>query len=224
MAVAACLLLGLGTWQLQRLQWKEGLIEERRAQLTAEPVALPAESDDWESFDFRRVEVSGTFDHGHEQLMGISKEGMELGRQVLTPLLRDDGRPVLIDRGWVPEHANHPAARRQGQLKGDVTISGIARFREADEHPWMVPDNQPEAGIFYWYDMAALREATGHDLLPIVLEADDTPNPGGLPIAGRTRVELPNRHLGYVITWYGLAAALVAFYMACRVAISRGRT
>lgn len=218
-----CVLIGLGTWQLQRLQWKEGLIGQRQAQLAAEPVPLPAASDDWEDFEFRRVAVTGTFDHEHEQLMGVSKEGMELGRQVLTPLLRDDGRPVLVDRGWVPEHANHPAARRAGQLEGEVTVRGIARFRDADEHAWMVPDNQPDAGIFYWYDMAALREATGRDLLPVVVEADATPNPGGLPIGGRTRVELPNRHLGYVITWYGLAVTLIAVYIAYRIAISRGR-
>jgi surfeit locus 1 family protein len=54
----------------------------------------------------------------------------------------------------------------------------------------------------------------GLQLLPVVVEADATPNPGGLPLGGQTRTELPNNHLQYAITWYGLAAALVGVYIA----------
>ena len=62
--------------------------------------------------------------------------------------------------------------------------------------------------------MQALAQTVGLELLPVVVEADATPNPGGLPIGGQTRIELPNNHLQYAITWYGLAAALVAVYIA----------
>lgn len=215
-------LAGLGTWQVQRMQWKERLIAHRTAQVEAPPVALPASSEDWRAFDFRTVEATGRFLHGQEQLIGISKHDGRLGRQVLTPLVRHDGRPVLVDRGWVPEDATHPAARRDGQVEGEVGVRGIARFREDDEAGWFTPDARPGEGIWYAYDMAALRRATGLDLLPVVIEADASPNPGGLPVGGRTRVHLENRHLQYVVTWYGLALTLVGVYIAFRFGRTRG--
>lgn len=214
--IGVLVLAGFGTWQVQRLQWKERLIEHRTAQLEAPPAALPARAEDWTAFDFRKVEVSGRFLHEQEQLMGISKHDGRLGRQVLTPLVRDEGPPVLIDRGWVPEDASHPAARRAGQVAGEVTVRGIARYREDDQAGWFTPGNRPGEAIWYSYDLPALRDATGLDLLPVVVEADDAPNPGGLPVGGRTRVQLPNRHLQYVVTWYGLALTLVGVYIAFR--------
>ena len=214
--LAVTVLAGFGTWQVQRLQWKERLIEHRAAQLEAPRVALPAQAEDWAAFDFRKVEVTGRFLHEQEQLMGISKHDGRLGRQVLTPLVRDQGPPVLVDRGWVPEDASHPAARREGQVQGEVTIRGIARYRMGDEGGWFTPDNRPGQAIWYSYDLPALRTATGLDLAPVVVEADGTANPGGLPVGGRTRVELPNRHLQYVVTWYGLALTLIAVYIAFR--------
>lgn len=215
-------LVALGTWQWQRLEWKQELIAYREARLAEPPVPLPADSEDWSAFDFRIVEVTGRFVHEQEQLMGVSKHGPELGRQLLTPLLTADGRAVLVDRGWVPEDRTHPAARPESQPEGTVMALGIARYREDDEAAWMTPDNQPERATWYWYDMAALRAATGLDLLPVVVEADASPNPGGLPVGGRTRTELPNRHLQYVVTWYGLALTLAAVYIAFRIKRAKG--
>lgn len=207
-------LIALGTWQVQRLQWKEGLIAARETALQAAPVTLPVDAPDWSAWEFRPVTVTGTFAHAHEQLFGLQAKGGEPGHHVLTPLVRPDGTAVLVDRGWVPATAAHPAARRQGQREGEVTIQGIARYRASDQAGWFTPDNQPQARQWFWYDLPALRDATGFDLLPVVVEADASPNPGGLPIGGQTQVQLSNRHLGYVITWYGLAVALVGIYIA----------
>jgi surfeit locus 1 family protein len=211
---AFVVLLGLGTWQVQRLHWKEALIAERAARLTAPPEALPAQSDDWRAWDFRRVTVSGTFRHDAEQLFGATAIEGRLGHHLLTPLMRPDGAAVLVDRGWVPADRAHPAARREGQLEGQVSVTGIARYRGSDRPSWFLPDNEPEQGLWFSYDLAALEAAIGLELLPVVVEADATPNPGGLPLGGQTRTELPNNHLQYAITWYGLAAALVGVYLA----------
>jgi len=211
---ALALLLGLGTWQVQRLHWKEALIAARAAQLAAPPEALPAQSADWRAWDFRRVEVRGTFEHEAEQLFGASAIDGQLGHHVLTPLVRPDGAAVLVDRGWVPADRAHPAARREGQLEGQVSVTGIARYRGAERPNWLIPDNQPGQRLWFSYDLPALERATGLELLPVVVEADATPNPGGLPLGGQTLVELPNNHLQYAITWYGLAAALVGVYLA----------
>jgi surfeit locus 1 family protein len=207
-------LLGLGTWQLDRLAWKRDLIALREAQLAAPAEPLPGSAADWRSWDFRPVVVHGEFRHDLEQLFGVAAIDGRLGHHVLTPLVREGGAAVLVDRGWVAADRAHPAARRAGQIAGPVRISGTARFRGDDRPDWFTPDNQPGQGLWYWYDLAGLEAALGLELLPVVIEADATPNPGGLPIGGQTRTELPNSHLQYAITWYGLAAGLFVIWIS----------
>jgi surfeit locus 1 family protein len=211
---ALALLLGLGTWQVQRLHWKEGLIAARTAQLAAPPAPLPATAADWRGWDFRKVTVRGTFRHDLEQRFGAFTVEGQFGQHVLTPLVRPDGAAVLVDRGFVPADRAAVETRRQGEIPGVVEITGIARYRGAERPGWFTPANQPADRSWYWYDMRALAQTVGLELLPVVVEADATPNPGGLPIGGQTRIELPNNHLQYAITWYGLAAALVVVYVA----------
>jgi surfeit locus 1 family protein len=208
------LLVALGTWQVQRLHWKEGLIAERQAGLAIAPAPLPAQAEDWRAFDFRRVGVAGRFRHDKEQLFGFSAHQGEPGHHLLTPLVRSDGAAVLVDRGWIPADKAHPASRRRGQIEGQVEISGIARFRGDGEESWFRPENRPDEGLWYWYDLPALERALGLPLLPVVVEADATPNPGGLPIGGQTRLDIPNDHLQYAITWFLLALALAGVYLA----------
>jgi surfeit locus 1 family protein len=214
-ALAGCLVLvGLGSWQLERLHWKEALIAQRAARLAAPPEPLPASSADWPAWDFHKVSARGTFRHDLEQLFGTYAVDGALGHHLLTPLVGGDGPAVLVDRGWLPADKAHPAAHRQGQLEGTVEVSGIARYRADDTPGWFTPDNQPAERLWFGYDLEAMQAATGLELLPVVIEADATPNPGGLPIGGQTQIELPNNHLQYVITWYGLALALLAIYVA----------
>jgi surfeit locus 1 family protein len=214
-AAAGCLvLIMLGSWQLERLQWKEQLIAERATRLAAPAAALPADSADWAAWDFRKVRAAGAFRHDLEQLFGTRAIGGQFGHHVLTPLVRPDGTAVLVDRGWVPADKAHPAARRAGQIEGPVEVGGIARYRADDVPGWFTPDNRPDESLWFGYDLPAMEEALGLELLPVVIEADATPNPGGLPQGGQTRTELPNNHLQYVVTWYGLALALLAIYVA----------
>ncbi len=208
------LLVGLGSWQLQRLGWKEALIAARAAKLAAPPAPLPANAPDWQAFDFRKVEVTGSFRHDLEQHFGARAEGGRLGHAILTPLIRPDGPPLLVDRGWVPEDRSEPQTRTDGQLAGLVTIHGIARYRGADRPGWFAATNDPARSRWFTYDLPALRARLGLDLLPLVIEADATPNPGGLPQGGQTVPELANNHLHYALTWYALAVALLAVYVA----------
>lgn len=212
-------LLGLGTWQMQRLAWKEALTAEREAGLAMQASPLPGDFEDAQAgkaFEFRIVTVTGTFQHDLEQLFGVRAKNNVLGHHILTPLVTNAGPAVLVDRGWVPADKVHPASRPDGQLAGEVTISGIARFR-ADDRPGMfTPDNDPEAGSWYHYDLDAMAVTLGMELSSIVVEADETANPGGLPIGGRTLLRLSNNHLQYAITWYGLAAALIGVYIVFR--------
>mgnify|MGYP001015829214 CR=1 FL=1 len=105
-----------------------------------------------------------------------------------------------------------PVTRAQGQVEGWLVVTGLARDALSEKPSFVVPDNDPEKNVFYWKDLDAMAATSGvgepDDYLPFFVDANDAPNPGGLPVGGVTLVDLPNNHLQYAITWYGLAAAL----------------
>jgi surfeit locus 1 family protein len=102
--------------------------------------------------------------------------------------------------------------RMQGQLTGEQMVTGLTRNKLPGKPSWLVPDNDVAKNIFYWKDLDVMAASTGLNkasVLPFFVDADSTPNPKGLPIGGVTDVDLPNNHLQYAFTWYGLAAVLV---------------
>ncbi len=217
-AVVFAILVGLGTWQVQRLSWKEGLIAEIDARIASQPVALDdigrrfATSGD---VDYYPVSATGTFEHDGEQFFFATHDG-QTGYFVYTPLRLIDGRAILVNRGFVPYDRKDPALRQEGEVAGQVTIDGLARNPLAAKPSWIVPDNDPVANVFYWKDRDAMAANAGLDpdkLVPFFIDADSAPNPGGLPVGGVTIVSLPNNHLQYVLTWYGLAAALAGVFI-----------
>ncbi len=217
LAVLAAL-LALGTWQVNRLAWKEGLIAtitQRVASLPkplAEIEAVHARSGD---VDYWPVSASGTFRNESEVYFFATWQGAS-GYFVYTPLALDDGRFLMVNRGFVPYDRKNPATRPEGQLTGHVDIAGLARNALAGKPSWIVPENDPAQNIFYWKDLAGMAAKAGlpanAQLLPFFVDAGPDEMPGGLPIGGVTMVEQPNNHLQYAVTWYGLAAVLVCFY------------
>ncbi|MCR4266750.1 SURF1 family protein [Nitratireductor sp. ZSWI3] len=209
-------LLALGTWQVKRLQWKEALIERIEERIAAEPANLEAmervyaETGD---VDYRPVEVSGAFTHDGERHYFATWKG-ESGYFVHTPLRLADGRYIFVNRGFVPFDRKEQQTRGEGQIVGGVRVTGLARRAPQEKPSFIVPENDPAKNIFYWKDLGAMAATAGlpqpSEVLPFYVDADDTPNPGGLPIGGVTLIDLPNSHLQYAITWYGLAVALCA--------------
>jgi surfeit locus 1 family protein len=211
---ALIVLLGLGTWQVERLHWKEGLIAERTAALSADPVPVPETLDAAVPLDFHRVTATGSFDHAKELYIGaLDKRGIS-GYQIVTPLTLEDGKILLVNRGFVPEIRKPPETREAGQIAGTVTVDGILRLA-IKPTGWMVPQNQPGDNFWIYVDVPAMAEADKLDpasVLPFYVEAGPAPNPGGFPIGGQTRISLPNDHLQYAITWYGFALTLIVIY------------
>jgi surfeit locus 1 family protein len=127
---------------------------------------------------------------------------------MLVPMQLKSGSFLLVDRGWIPYSLRQDA--KAPALHGRQTVTGVLRL---PHHHWMQPVNHPEKGEWYGYDLGAMAEAAGVSALPpFVLEADATPHAGGYPLGGQTRVDLPNNHFGYALTWYGLAAVLLVIY------------
>lgn len=208
------LLLGLGTWQVERLHWKEGLLADIAERRSAEPVPLAKVEQALaagEDIEYGRVSLSGTFDHAKERHFFATFEG-RTGFYVYTPMTLADGRAIFVNRGFVPYEMKEPATRAAGEVAGEQEITGYARSRLAEKPSTIVPDNDLAKNIFYWKDLDAMAASTGlSEVVPIFVDADaSVGNPGGWPKGGVTQFDLPNNHLQYAVTWYGLAAALLA--------------
>ena len=214
-AGALAVLVGLGTWQVQRLAWKEALLATIDARIHADPLPLDEVASRYPEIEYVPVTATGRFDHAAERHVFTTWEG-ESGYDVFTPLLLGENRAVLVNRGFVPFDRKDPATRADGQVGGEVTVTGLARRGLAEKPFWVVPDNDPAKNVFYWKDVRAMRETSGLDpaidVLPFVVDAGDAVNPGGLPVGGTTLIDLPNNHLQYAVTWYGLALALCGVF------------
>ncbi|MDN2566818.1 SURF1 family protein [Aquibium sp. A9E412] len=216
--VMLVVLLGLGTWQVQRLAWKEALIARVDARVAQPPVALAdlaARLGEPQALDYTPVRLAGRFLHEREMYV-LATEAGQSGWHVYTPLVLDRAAPfgdtVIVNRGFVPYDRRDPATRPGSQPEGTVAIEGLARSAPRGKPGALVPDNAPADGTYYWKEWPAMVRAAAldpADTVPFFVDA----GPGGaaaLPVGGVTRIAFPNSHLQYAITWYGLALALVA--------------
>jgi surfeit locus 1 family protein len=216
---ALAVLVSLGTWQLQRLRWKEALIAKIAARVKAEPVpfadvlrALAAGSD----VEYTRVAARGRFHSDKERyLYAPARSG--LGWHVYTPLELAPRRYVWVNRGFVPDEMKAPGSR-QGAPVGPAEVTGVVRL--PPQPGLFTPQNDPARNLWYWPDAAAMTASAFSepvDAAPFTIDADVSPGAGGWPRGGVTRLDLPNRHLEYALTWYGLALTLIGVYAAFAV-------
>jgi surfeit locus 1 family protein len=217
-------LIGLGTWQIERKRWKEGLIATIAARVHADPVPLASitvRANGKDDLEYTHVSLRGRFQHDKERYLYTPTPAGQ-GWHVYTPLETTEGALVWINRGLVPDARKAPATRVEGQVEGEVEVRGLVRLPAGSG--LFSAQNDPGNNIWYWPDVAGMTAAAfpggvqAAKVLPLVVDADAEPRPpGGLPRGGVTRLNLPNRHLEYALTWYGLAAALAGVYLAFAV-------
>jgi surfeit locus 1 family protein len=210
--LTACL-LALGTWQVKRLYWKLDLIAQVEARAHAEPVEAPGAGEwstlsDPSTYEYRRVRLSGTYLHQKEaQVYTVTDLGP--GYWVLTPLQRHDGSIVMVNRGFVPTDKRDPTSRPEGEIQSRADIVGLMRAPETGG--LFLRTNDPANDRWYSRNIQQIAEARAlTTVAPFYVDADATPNPGGLPVGGKTMLVFPNSHLSYAITWYILAMMMVA--------------
>lgn len=222
MLAALAILLSLGTWQLARKGEKEALIAAVEARSRGPALALPPAPTwrglDPEAFDYAKVRIEGRFRGDREaHVYGIAEDPRSRAAQpgwwIYAPFDLAAGGVLFVNRGFVPFELEEPG-RRPGSAAptGTVTLEGLVR-RPEGRGAFTNPDD-PARSRFYLRDPAAFARALGlGEVAPFTVD-QSTPNPSGLPRAGLTRVTFPNRHLEYALTWYGLAATLVAVWAA----------
>jgi surfeit locus 1 family protein len=213
--LAFMFLVGLGTWQVERKAWKEALI-------AAPPTALPA-AKDWPhlapaSDEYLRVKFTAQFDDAAEALIygaasAFRPDVSGPGYWVFTPARLADGGVVIVNRGFVPEGRQDPKSRADGNVAGPIDIAGAMRW--PDTRHWFTPNDDPAHNLWFNRDPQAIAAAKGLGAVaPFFIEQETPVPPGGLPQPGKIVVNLPNNHLQYAVTWYGLAIVLVVVFVA----------
>lgn len=213
--------LTLGTWQVQRLFWKLDLIERVETRVHSPAVPAPSRSE-WANVsavtdEYRHITAKGFFDHDKSVLVqAVTERGA--GFWIVTPLRLDDGTTILINRGFVPAERSARDARLGSELAaGPASVRGLLRISEPGGG--FLRSNDPANDRWFSRDVTAIAEAKGlTDVAPYFIDADATPNPGGLPIGGLTVVAFRNSHFVYALTWYFLAimSAAAAWFIIRR--------
>jgi surfeit locus 1 family protein len=199
-------LVGLGTWQVYRLHWKERILAQI-ATAEAAP-AVPLASD---PAPYTKVSVTGRFRFDQAGEFGAevrdTKVGPTMGSYQVVPLVRDEAPPILVDRGWVPQKREAPLE----EPAGVVTVTGYVR--PGEKHHWFSAADDPAARQFFTLDPQAIGAAAGlSDPVPFALVAMGPALAEAYPAPAQHLPRPPNNHLSYVITWYGLAVSLVVIF------------
>lgn len=212
MIVLLCL---LGNWQVARLEWKLDLIDKLETRYGLAPVPLPEGTIDQDQWLYRHLTVTGAFLFDREMtLYSVGPNGRP-GYDLFTPLrVRDDqsgDHYIIVNRGWVPEHLKEQKDRPETLTLGQVQVIGVLRKTAIKER--FAPENDIRRNIWYFGDLTAMAQANDlGNVFPMFLYGDKNPDQKGYPIGGRTRLNIVNNHLDYVLTWYGLAIVLVIIY------------
>jgi surfeit locus 1 family protein len=200
----------LGSWQVQRLDWKTKLIAKFEDRLVRDPLPLPPRIDPEaiHEFDYRRVYAEGKLQHDKEMLIGPRMHDGKDGFLVITPLDRGKGAStVLVNRGWVSREKQFHRDRDPTALPTEnVVVAGLLR------EPWkknmFTPNNKPEEGKFYFPDVYQMADVAGTE--PVWIEQTMQPSllesyhreARGIPIGRAPEVNLRNNHTQYIFTWY----------------------
>jgi surfeit locus 1 family protein len=223
--VVFVILCALGVWQVQRLAWKEALIARVEGRLDDPPVPAPGPAD-WAGLDladreYQPVSLTGRYLNDREARIVYVLTAPKgpvggIGYLVMTPFRTDDGWIAYVNRGFVPKASAAPETRAAGLIDGETTVTGL--LRRPHGRSWFDPADDPAKNAWFSRDPKVFAAAAGlpaAEIAPYIVDAlYDPALPGGLPQGGETIVNFPNSHLGYAITWFGLAAALVAVFAA----------
>lgn len=208
---AFCGFMALGIWQIERRAWKLDLIERVESRIHTAPVAAPSPNE-WSHItaardEYKRVRVQGRFLSGkNTRVQAVTALGG--GFWLLSPFQMGDGSVVLINRGFVPPQWQEEL-QDESQATVDTSVTGLLRLSE--NKGGFLRQNEPTAERWYARDVAAIAAARGlQNVAPFFIDMEniDSKTQGtdtSFPRGGLTVIRFSNNHLGYALTWFGLA-------------------
>ena len=223
------ILVKLGFWQLEQKQRKEAIITRIEQRAGTEPLVinvkeLAAQNKSVDDLDYTSVTLTGRFLHDSEIAIFTNREmgsGQFAGPgyDILTLFKDKTGGLILVNRGFVPQDFRHSKSRLSGQVQGDIKITGL--IRKPERHSYVDVSDRPDRGEFAVRDPKIIVEfKLTHEQkqleAPVISDFYidlRAPAPeGSLPSPNKTNVNIPNRHLEYVITWWGLALVFTGMF------------
>lgn len=204
------LVAALGIWQIERLSWKNSILQNISAELAAAPVQLPEITAPPEKYHYLHVMLKGQYLHQDEMIRQARYYKGALGVNILTPMRLDDGRYILVNRGWAPNEKSKQESRQESLVGGEQEVEAV--ISASLGRGLFVPENNPDKNEWFWLDIDAMRAHTGLALIPAVAEAIKVTTPGGYPISADGHIDIRNDHLMYAITWFAMALSILVIY------------
>ncbi|WP_417465313.1 SURF1 family protein [Kordiimonas sp.] len=218
-SLAFIVLVSLGTWQARKVGPKTALLAQIEAGLKAEPMLLPVHLDDPSTLAYHRVSFTGTvLDRDPIKVFATSLGGKS-GYHIYLPVQKQHGMAVLVNFGWVPAHIEGMPSFPVGET---IEVTGVLLTSAVPGS--MTPPNDARANQWFTADVFEMAEAFGlrtKEFYHFRVAADAGVLAGELPVGGQVRVDIPNDHFQYALTWYGLALGLIGVYVA--FGLKRGR-
>lgn len=204
--------IGLGTWQIKRLQWKQELLASIEQAKQAEPLASLPPNETVASHEFARVKLSGWWVKDVEFHVTPRYFRDTLGYHVFAPLKLKDGRVVIVNRGWVPAKRKELQDRPESAAEGHTTLVGMIRVG-ADRNPF-TPPSSSEKNVWFARDVELMSIAGGlENVAPVSIDAIGKQDPNLYPVPFDGDIKIYNQHLSYVVTWYGIALGILVIFL-----------
>ena len=208
-------MIGLGIWQLQRLQERRATNAQIRALMDQPPVVLTGATGQLP--EYTAVRASGIYDFANEIVQRNRAHDQEPGVEVFTPLrLVGTATAVLVDRGWIPYTQADQAARAPFDVPSSaVTVVGLARASQSRTFFLLPTDPTPSPSAprldqWFWVNIPQIQGQTPYPLLPFYLQSAPRADVAALPISNYDDIDLSDGpHLSYAIQWFSFTAILI---------------
>ncbi len=210
--LGAAVFCALGVWQLQRLAWKAGILNDIESRISAEPDGLPSDPRE-DAHEYMPVEIAGSLE-GPEIHVLTSIKGLGPGYRVIQKLVTLDGRNLMADLGFVPV-----SRKTEARPLGALLVSGNLLW--PNETDAFISAPNLEKNIWFARDNDKMAEALNTDPVLVVVQSTI---PKRDELARPVRANLPNDHLQYAITWFALMLVWLGMSLLLAFRVKRRET
>ena len=211
----------LGSWQLYRLKWKLDLIDKMEQKKKLEVIDLPknVSEEDMKELEYRKVKLRGEFVNEREMFLGPKTKEGHYGFHLIVPFKRkEDGKYVVVNRGFVPREFKEQKSRLGGMVVGETDLVAVARKIPAKTSNNSENNREKEDRFYYSVEPAKMIPEQPDAVYVEEVEVEPSKKmKTKFPMGGATNFQLRNNHLEYTLTWYGTTIALLFFMFKTKV-------